>query len=124
MMAYEDLMESLIKFGRRNVHDVLVRSPDVDDVATYLWVELYYEMTRASTFETLDLVSFERREGLGYPFYPPADQISSPTNNIAYFKASSRSGSCTISLNSGGRWSHGQRRRMEGGIILPKYGIK
>lgn len=80
MMAYEDLMDGLIQFGRRNVHDLLIRSPDVDDVATYLWVELYYEMTRASTFETLDLVNFERREGMGYPFYPPGDQIPSPSS--------------------------------------------
>jgi hypothetical protein len=78
MMAYEDLMDGLIQFGRRNVHDLLIRSRDIDDVATYLWVELYYEMSRASTFETLDLVNFEKRVGLGYPFYPMTDQTQRP----------------------------------------------
>lgn len=78
MMAYEDLMDGLIQFGRRNVHDLLIRSHDIDDVTTYLWVELYYEMSRASTFETLDLVNFEKRVGLGYPFYPMADQAQGP----------------------------------------------
>jgi hypothetical protein len=64
MMRYEELMSGLIRFGRGNVHDFIVRSNDVDvnDTVTYLWVELGFDLARVSSFETTNLVTFEKKE--------------------------------------------------------------
>ena len=66
MMEYENLMSGLIRFGRGNVQDFIVRSNDVNDVVTYLWVELGFNLARLSSFETTDLVTF-KKNNLGSP---------------------------------------------------------
>jgi hypothetical protein len=64
MIGYEELMSGLIKFGRGSVHDFIVRSNDVNDAATYLWVDLSFNLARVLFFETTDLVTFEKKEVL------------------------------------------------------------
>jgi hypothetical protein len=64
MIGYEELMSGLIKFGRGSVHDFIVRSNDVNDAATYLWVDLSFNLARVLSFETTDLVTFEKKEVL------------------------------------------------------------
>jgi hypothetical protein len=64
MIGYEALMSGLIKFGRESVHDFIVRSNDVNDAATYLWVDLSFNLARVLSFETTDLVTFEKKEVL------------------------------------------------------------
>jgi hypothetical protein len=53
-------MAGLIRFGRENVQDFIARSKDVNDVVTYLWVELGFNLARVSSFETTDLVTFKK----------------------------------------------------------------
>ena len=65
MVESEELMCALIAFGRRNVQDIVARSGDVSDATTYLLVELNLELARVTSFKTMDLVTFERKE-IGY----------------------------------------------------------
>ena len=44
MMTYEEMMSCLIRFGRGSVHDFIVRSNDVNDAVTYLWVDLSFNL--------------------------------------------------------------------------------
>jgi len=67
-MKNEELMSGLIRFGRGNVHDFIVRSNDVNDVVTYLWVELGLNLARVSSFETTNLVTFEKKEFKNTPY--------------------------------------------------------
>jgi len=64
MIGYEELMSGLIKFGRGNVHDFIARSNDVNDAVTYLWVDLSFNLARVLSFETTNLVTFEKKEVL------------------------------------------------------------
>jgi hypothetical protein len=68
MMLHEEVMAGLIRFGRGNVQDLIARSNDVDDVVTYLWVELGFNLARVSSFETTDLVTF-KKNNLIYTLY-------------------------------------------------------
>ena len=65
MVVSEELMCALIAFGRRNVQDIVARSKDVSDATDYLLVELNLELARVTSFKTMDLVTFERKE-IGY----------------------------------------------------------
>ena len=65
MVVSEELMCALIAFGRRNVQDIVARSGDVSDATTYLLAELDLELDRVTSFKTMDLVTFERKE-IGY----------------------------------------------------------
>ena len=74
MIGYEELMSGLIKFGRGNVHDFIARSNDVNDAATYLWVDLSFNLARVLSFETTNLVTFQKKEVLRDLLYQPKDQ--------------------------------------------------
>jgi len=83
MIGYEELMSGLIKFGRGSVHDVIVRSNDVNDAATYLWVDLSFNLARVLSFETTDLVTFEKKEVLRDTLNQAKDQgLQSISQNI------------------------------------------
>ncbi len=73
MMLHEEVMAGLIRFGRGNVQDFIARSNDVNDVVTYLWVELGFNLARLSSFETTDLVTF-KKNNLVYTLYQAKDQ--------------------------------------------------
>jgi uncharacterized protein YrrD len=93
MMRYEELMSGLIRFGRGNVHDFIVRSNDVNDAVTYLWVELGFDLARVSSFETTNLVTFEKKEVLRYTLYQAKNQgHQSISQNIARAKNNQEEG--------------------------------
>jgi hypothetical protein len=77
-MRYEELMSGLIRFGRENVHDFIIRSHDVNDAVTYLWVELGFDLARVSSFETTNLVTFVKNDGLRYGPYQAKTQAYPP----------------------------------------------
>jgi len=66
MVGSEEFMCALITFGRGNVQDLVARSTDVGDTRTYLLAELNFELARVTSFKTVDLVNFERREVFRY----------------------------------------------------------
>ena len=93
MIGYEELMSGLIKFGRGNVHDFIARSNDVNDAATYLWVDLSFNLARVLSFETTDLVTFEKKEVLRDTLNQAKDQgLQSISQNITYAKDSQGEG--------------------------------
>ncbi len=59
-MENEELMESLMYFGRWMPQDSVVRSRSIDDVIGYLRAECEFEILKLSSFVTTNLVSFER----------------------------------------------------------------
>jgi hypothetical protein len=73
MMLHEEVIAGLIRFGRGNVQDFIARSSDVNDVVTYLWVELGFNLARLLSFETTDLVTF-KKNNLAYTLYQAKDQ--------------------------------------------------
>ena len=92
-MRYEELMSGLMLFGRRNVHDFVVRSNDVNDALTYLWVELGFELARVSSFETTNLVTFEKKEVLRYTLYQPQNRNhQSISQNITHAEINEEEG--------------------------------
>ncbi len=76
-MEYEELMESLMPFGRWMPQDSVVRSRRIDDVITYLRAECEFEILKLSSFVTTNLTSFERIKSS-----PLASQLS-PGNDGA-----------------------------------------
>jgi uncharacterized protein YrrD len=86
-------MSGLIRFGRKNVHDFIVRSNDVNDAVTYLWVELGFDLARVSSFETTNLVTFEKKEVLRYTPYQAKNQgHQSISQNITHAKINQEEG--------------------------------
>jgi uncharacterized protein YrrD len=73
-MRCEELMSGLTRLGRENLNDFVVRSSDVNDAITYLWVELGFDLARVSSFETTNLVTFEKKEVLKYTPYQAKNQ--------------------------------------------------
>ncbi len=59
-MENEELMESLMSFGRWMPQESVLRSRCIDDVISYLRAECEFEILRLSSFVTTNLVSFER----------------------------------------------------------------
>jgi len=69
------------------VHDFIVISNDVNDAVTYLWVKLSFDLARVSSFETTNLVTFEKKEFLKYTLYQAKNQgDQSILQNITYAK--------------------------------------
>ena len=66
MVESEELMCALMTFGRGSVQDLVARSSDVSDTRTYLLAELNFELARVTSFKTVDLVNFEKREVFRY----------------------------------------------------------
>ena len=55
MVGSEDLLCSLVAFGRRNIQDFIARSRDVSDTTTYLLVERVVELSRVTSYTTKEL---------------------------------------------------------------------
>ncbi len=66
MVESEELMCALMTFGRGSVQDLVARSSDVGDTRTYLLAELNFELARVTSFKTVDLMNFEKRDVFGY----------------------------------------------------------
>jgi len=93
MLRNEELMSGLIRFGQGNMHDFIVRSNDVNDAVTYLWVELGFDLARVSSFETTNLVTFEKKEVLRYSLYQAKNQgHQSISQNITHAKNNQEEG--------------------------------
>ena len=93
MMEYEELMSGLIRFGRGNVQDFIIRSNDVNDAGTYLWAELGFDLARVSSFQTTNLITFEKKEFSKYTPYQAKNQgHHSISQNIIHAKNSHEEG--------------------------------
>jgi hypothetical protein len=93
MMRYEELMSGLIRFGQGNVHDFIVRSNDVNNALTYLWVELVFDLARISSFKAVNFVTFENNEVLRYTLYRAKNQgHQSISQNITHAKNNQEEG--------------------------------
>ena len=66
MVGSEELMCALMTFGRGSVQDLVARSSDVSDTRTYLLAELNFELARVTSFKTVDLMNFEKRDVFRY----------------------------------------------------------
>ncbi len=66
MVESEELMCALMTFGRGSVQDLVARSSDVSDTRTYLLAELNFELARVTSFKTVDLMNFEKRDVFRY----------------------------------------------------------
>ena len=64
MLSGAELMQWIEHFGRWNVQEYVVKSPDMGDVLTYLRAERVLQMVRAMPFVTADTLSFEKRTNL------------------------------------------------------------
>ena len=82
MMLHEEVMAGLMRFGRGNVQDFIARSNDVNDVVTYLWVELGFTLARFSSFETTDLVTFKKNNLRFTPYQAKNQGNQSISQNI------------------------------------------
>jgi hypothetical protein len=67
MLRDEELMFGIIAFGRGNMHDFIIRSNDVNDALTYLWVQIGFDITQDSFFRIKNFATFEKNEVLRYP---------------------------------------------------------
>jgi len=74
MVGSEDLLCSLVAFGRTNIQDFIARSRDMRDTTTYLLVERALELNRVVSYTTKDLVTFEKKVTLRYQ----PDQVINP----------------------------------------------
>ncbi len=66
MFTGEELMQWIEQFGRWNVQEFVAGSQDMMDVLIYLRAERILEMTKMTSFVTVDAVNFEKRTG-----FPP-----------------------------------------------------
>jgi len=63
MLKVEELMGGMIQYGRCNIQDAVARSQDIGDTLSYLRVERFLEMVKATSFITTDLVGFVSKTG-------------------------------------------------------------
>jgi uncharacterized protein YrrD len=93
VLRNEELMSGLIRFGQGNVHDFIVRSNDVNNALTYLWVELGFDIARVSSFKAVNFVTFENNEVLRYTLYQAKNQgHQSISQNITHAKNNQEEG--------------------------------
>jgi hypothetical protein len=61
MVTAEDLTYSIMRFGRGNIQELVVRSKHMSDAISYLRVERGFELARITSFITMDSVTFEKK---------------------------------------------------------------
>jgi hypothetical protein len=61
MLTGGELMQWIEQFGRWNVQEFVTGSQDMMDVLVYLRAERILEMTKMTSFVTVDSVNFEKR---------------------------------------------------------------
>ncbi len=64
MVASDELLSCLTRYGRNYIQEFVANSRDMSDVVTYLRVEFILNLARAMSFRTKDSVSFEREESI------------------------------------------------------------
>jgi hypothetical protein len=61
MVTAEELTYGIMRFGRGNIQDLVVRSKHMSDAISYLRVERGFELARIASFITMDSVTFEKK---------------------------------------------------------------
>ncbi len=62
MVRSDDLLSGLLRYGRGQTQNFVVRDMTISDAVMYLRVELCLEMAQVMSFRTVDSSSFERTE--------------------------------------------------------------
>ncbi len=65
MVRNDELMSSIVRFGRGNIQDVVARSQSMSDVISYIQAERFLEVNMITSFVTSDMIHFERKKGSG-----------------------------------------------------------
>ena len=66
MLRNEELMQSLIGYGREAMQDFVTRSRNINDAIYYLRLERCLEILKLTSFVTENLINFERRTAFPY----------------------------------------------------------
>jgi hypothetical protein len=78
MVNAEELVCSLMMFGRGNIQGFVTRSKDVNDAVTYLQAEQGIELARATPFVTTNSLTFDRKKPFTYAFNQPSGESKKP----------------------------------------------
>ncbi len=65
MVRNDELMSSIVRFGRGNIQDFVARSQSMSDVISYIQAERFLEVNMITSFVTSDMIHFERKKGSG-----------------------------------------------------------
>ena len=60
MVTAEELTYGIMRFGRGNIQDLVVRTKYMSDAVNYLRVEMQFELARITSFTTMDSVTFQK----------------------------------------------------------------
>jgi len=63
MVRNDELMSSIMRYGRGNIQDFVARSQSMSDVISYIQAERFLEINMITSFVTSDMIHFERRNG-------------------------------------------------------------
>ena len=63
MVRSDELMSSIIRYGRGSILDFVARSQSVDDTLNYIQAERFLEVINLASYVTTDLISFEKKNG-------------------------------------------------------------
>jgi hypothetical protein len=61
MVTAEELTYGIMRFGRGNIQNLVVRSKHMSDAVSYLRVEMGFELARITSFTTMDSVTFQKK---------------------------------------------------------------
>jgi hypothetical protein len=61
MVTAEELTYGIMRFGRGNIQNLVVRSKQMSDAVSYLRVEMGFELARITSFTTMDSVTFQKK---------------------------------------------------------------
>jgi hypothetical protein len=61
MVTAEELTYGIMRFGRGNIQNLVVRSKHMSDAVSYLRVEMGFELARITSFITMDSVTFQKK---------------------------------------------------------------
>jgi len=64
MIGSEELMASLMGYGRESVQDFITGSANIQDAIDTIQLERDFELLRVSSFVTKDLIALEKRKNL------------------------------------------------------------
>jgi hypothetical protein len=65
MVKNDELMSSIMRYGRGNIQDFVARSQSMSDVISYIQAERFLEINMITSFVTSDMIHFERRNSSG-----------------------------------------------------------
>ncbi len=61
MLTAEELRYGIMRFGRGNIQDVVIRTKHMSDAVSYLRVEVGFELARITSYITMDSVTFQKK---------------------------------------------------------------